>query len=227
MQVLHMAATVLQNSRKLAPVQLKGRSCDGRFCRSCSVESSPMQPHLLSLFSIQVQPMAVRAALCMCQPCLQHVARQSFLHIDLMRVLPDLACTGGAVIAMACLCNEPCNLISLFKVHLQPWRAGLLDVSAACLEPAQDASPKGPAAAALWQATLKDLSAVWPSLCQRLLARAVQDMAGVTFVSHSLCCMCERLDCFASPLLMDRIASAAPLWVMAACKASQLTGRTK
>ena len=57
----------------------------------------------------------------------------------------------------------------------------MLDVSAACPEVAQDTTPEGAAAVALWQATLKDLSAVWPSLCQRLLARAVQDIAGVTF----------------------------------------------
>ncbi|CAL5227892.1 g10933 [Coccomyxa viridis] len=54
---------------------------------------------------------------------------------------------------------------------------GMLDVSAACPEVAQDTTPEGAAAVALWQATLKDLSAVWPSLCQRLLARAVQDIA--------------------------------------------------
>lgn len=65
------------------------------------------------------------------------------------------------------------------SVHLQSWHAGLLDVGAACSEVSQDSTAKAAAAAALWQASMEDLSAQWPSLCQRLLTRALQHVVGV------------------------------------------------
>ena len=85
-------------------------------------------------------------------------------------------------------------LFSVTSVHLHSWHAGLLDVVTACSEVSQDSTTKAAAAAALWQATMEDLSAQWPSLCQRLLLRAVQHVAGDTSQSkHPLGDMWESI----------------------------------
>ena len=59
--------------------------------------------------------------------------------------------------------------------------AGLLDVKSACSgevhSPVSEAGAAA-AAAAVWQGSMKDLSALWPSLRQLLLAGAVQRLAG-------------------------------------------------
>ena len=58
--------------------------------------------------------------------------------------------------------------------------AGLLDVSSACSGEAESPVSEAGAAAAVWQGSMKDLSALWPSLRQLLLAGAVQRLAGHT-----------------------------------------------
>ena len=88
--------------------------------------------------------------------------------------------------AMGCCCHGwvprlAHSVPAALRVRLQSdWHAGLLDASAACPKGSQGPAAEAAGAGALWQATMQDLSAVWPSLPQRLLARAVQHIAGVT-----------------------------------------------
>ncbi len=58
--------------------------------------------------------------------------------------------------------------------------AGLLDVESACSGEVETSVSEAEAAAAVWQGSMKDLSALWPSLRQLLLAGAVQRLAGLT-----------------------------------------------